>query len=375
MKILNVNPYIDSVTGGGTAERTVQMSRFQSKQGHEVTILTLDIGIDSGLPSSLSTVNVIVLPLIIKRFLVPNISLRRLRKLVASIDVIHLMGHWTLLNVVIHKLARQLGVPYVICPAGALPIFGRSYLLKHVYNFIWGKKILLNADHCISVTEKEIVDFEAYGVDRKKICVIPNGVDIDAIPKPCAEKWGQLELPNKPFILFLGRLNVIKGPDLLLQAYSACSAKFDLVFVGPDGGMLKELKQYSQKTNLNDKVHFIGPLYGDDKFQAYYAASALVVPSRKEAMSIVAIESGIVGTPVLLTNQCGFDEVQEIRGGIVVEASIDGLKNGLIGLVRREGELVEMGERLKRFTHSCFAWSEVVKKYDTLYERIQNQCV
>ena len=269
---------------------------------------------------------------------------------------------------VVYLLANRLGTPYVVCPAGALPIFGRSRFIKLLYNKLWGKSIIRKANYCIAVTEKEIADFETYGVGRKKIQVIPNGVDVEAVPKPNPEIWKQLGLPDRPFILFLGRLNEIKGPDLLLEAYADCSIGFDLVYVGPDGGMLEKLKMYREKAGMVNNVHFVGPLYGDDKYQAYYAAQALVVPSRHEAMSIVAVESGITGTAVMLSDQCGFDEVQDVGGGIVVTASVEGLRKGLLHLERNRRNLPVMGECLREHILENFAWGKLVKRYDTLYE-------
>ena len=370
MRILNVNPYIDPVTGGGTAERTLQMSRFQAKQGHDVSILTMDIGIESGLPLALASVEVVALKVIIKRFLIPRVPWRKLQRLVSSVDVIHLMGHWTMLNVIVYILANRLRVPYVVCPAGSLPIFGRSRLIKLLYNVLWGKRIIRKASYCISVTEKETADFVNYGVVRDKIRVIPNGIDVEAIPEPSPAKWGQLKLPDSPYILFLGRLNAIKGPDLLLKAYASCAIGFDLVYVGPDGGMLEQLKKYREEAGLLNRVHFIGSLYGDEKYQAYYAASALIVPSRKEAMSIVAIESGVTGTPVMLTDQCGFDEVEDVGGGIVVTASVEGLKNGLLAIEKNKDNLTVMGARFRKYILDNFTWGMLVRQYDTLYASI-----
>ncbi len=370
MRILNVNPYIDPVSGGGTAERTLQMSRFQAMQRHHVTILTMDIGIESGLPLALASVEVVVLKRINKRFLIPQISWRKLKKLVSNAEIIHLMGHWTLLNVIVYVLAQRLGIPYVVCPAGALPVFGRSRFIKFLYNGFWGERIIRKASNCISVTNKEIADFMPYGVELEKIHVIPNGIDVEGIPEPIPEMWGKLKLPDKPFILFLGRLNAIKGPDLLLKAYASCQIGFDLVYVGPDGGMLDQLERHCEEAGLQDRVHFIGSLYGEVKYQAYYAASALIVPSRKEAMSIVAIESGVTGTPVILTDQCGFDEVGDVGGGIVVSASVEGLKAGLLALEKNKDNLAAMGDRFRKYILSNFAWKMLVSRYDILYESI-----
>jgi glycosyltransferase involved in cell wall biosynthesis len=169
----------------------------------------------------------------------------------------------------------------------------------------------------------------------------------------------------------VGRLNAIKGPDLLLQAFCNISntlQDYHLVFVGPDDGMLAQLKEMAVAFDTSNRTHFIGYLGGEDKAQAYYAADLLVVPSRQEAMSIVVLESGITGTPVLITDQCGFDDVLNIGGGQVVPATIEGLQKGLNEILKGPEGLKAMGERLNHYVRTHFAWDTVVNKYLELYK-------
>ena len=135
MRLLNVNMSLDAVTGGGTAERAFQVSRALVRAGAECTILTTDVGIEPLRLQSLNGVEVVSLPCLMKRFYIPAVSFRRIMSIVSESDVIELMNHWTLLNALVYKAARRLNKPYIVCPAGALPIFGRSKLLKKLYNF------------------------------------------------------------------------------------------------------------------------------------------------------------------------------------------------------------------------------------------------
>jgi glycosyltransferase involved in cell wall biosynthesis len=114
----------------------------------------------------------------------------------------------------------------------------------------------------------------------------------------------------------------------------------------------------------------VGYLSGVMKSQAYHAADLLVIPSRQEAMSIVVLEAGITGTPVLLTDKCGFDEVEKIRGGKVVPASVEGLQKGLVELLSNLDRLKLMGENLKRYTLEHFTWNSVIEKYLSLYNQV-----
>lgn len=374
MRVLNVNVLLDPVTGGGTAERTFQMSRALARAGVECTILTTDIGLTAERIKQLDGVSIVALPCISKRFFVVKFSWLQLKALVTSVDVIHLMGHWSMLNVLVTLLARQTGTPYVICPAGELPLFGRSRWIKQLFNTLIGYRIVREAAGHIAVTPDEIPAYAQYGVEAAQVTVIPNGINeadfcIDS-PGQFADRFG---LGDAPFILFMGRLNPIKGPDLLLEAFATIAHKhpeFHLVFAGPDGGLLDSLQKTTRERGLGDRVHFTGYVAGRDKAEAYRAADLLVIPSRQEAMSIVVLEAGVVGTPVLLTDQCGFDEVATVGGGQVVAATAHGLAIGLESLLNNRSALAGMGERLRNHVRQHFTWDVIVGCFQDLYQQI-----
>jgi glycosyltransferase involved in cell wall biosynthesis len=373
MKILNVNTSLDPVNGGGTAERTFQMSRFLAKAGADCTVLVTDLGLTPERIKELQGVEVVAYPCLSKRFYIPRGSYKKIWNLVADTDIIHLMNHWSFLNALVYLMAKDLQKPYVVCPAGALSIYGRSRILKRLYNLIIGKNIIRQADGQIAIAPVEMTQFRAYGIPPEKISIIPNGVDAgNFLSNDTGAFRKKFGLGDAPFILFMGRLNSIKGPDLLVQAF--CNIRENikshhLVFAGPDGGMLNRLKEMAAAANISNRVHFTGYLGGDDKSQAYHAAELLVVPSRQEAMSIVVLEAGVTGTPVLITDQCGFDEVLTIGGGRVVPATTEGLQSGLHEVLKEPDGLNAMGERLKHHVKSHFAWDIIASRYLAYYAR------
>lgn len=377
MKILNVIMSLDPINGGGTAERTFQISKFLAKAGVGCTVLTTNLGLTPERIKSLDGVDVIPLPCLFKRFYIPKFSYREIKHIVESVDIVHLMGHWALINALVYFVARRLKKPYVVCPAGELPIYGRSKFLKMFFNKIIGKKIILNAKKHIAISTNEIIQFQTYGVNLDKISVIPNGIDPEQFVRHDDQNFrSKFGLGAHPFILFVGRLNYIKGPDLLLKAF--CNIKdvlqdYHLVFVGPDEGLLSSLKKIAAAYDIEDRVHFIGYLGGDNKSQAYYASELLVIPSRQEAMSIVVLEAGITGTPVLLTVQCGFMDIERSDGGLVVESSVNALQLGLIELLKNPAELKKRGGNLKKYINDHFSWEIIIDKYQKVYKEILNK--
>jgi glycosyltransferase involved in cell wall biosynthesis len=378
MKVLNVVHLLDAVTGGGTAERTFQLSRFFAKSGVACSVLTMDIGISRERLNRLQGVAVIAIPAISRRFPLPLINPFRLVSLVRQADVIHLMNHWTALNVFVYWTCRALGRPYAVCPAGALQIYGRTVFLKKAYNWIVGRRLIRNADACIAITQAETRDFLDHGVDTRRIHIIPNGIDPedfseDISPDELTDFRKRHGLGNQPVILFMGRLNPIKGPDLLLEAFISISKIFPthrLVFVGPDNGLYQSLKKTVDAAHLEERIHFLGYLAGRGKACAYRMADVLVIPSRQEAMSIVVLEAGICGTPVLATDRCGLGDLAAEGVVRLVEPTPEAISKGLLELLRHPAEMRETGVRLKQSVFENYLWQTQAQHHLRVFQEM-----
>jgi glycosyltransferase involved in cell wall biosynthesis len=377
VKVLNVIFSLDRVTGGGSVERTVQMSRSLVKAGEECTILTTDIGLTPERIKELEGITIVALPCLSQRFYVPKFDYKYIQDLVRNADVIHLMSHWSFLNALVYFIAQRHNKPYVVCPAGVLLIYGRSRILKTLYNWAIGRRLIQNAAKHIAITADEIPQFITYGVSKDSVTIIPNGIDPGEFKDDKVDDFrAKYGLGSVPFILFMGRLDAAKGPDLLLRAF--CNARdlsHHLVFAGPDLDKSPELRALVAHYNIADRVHFLGYVGGSNKSRAYHAADLLVIPSRREAMSIVALEAGITGTPVLMTDQCGFNEMAEAGGAMVVQASVGGLEKGLVDMLGNSAALKMRGEKNRAFVSKHFLWDSVIDRYIQLYNDVfREQC-
>ena len=378
-KVLNVVHILDAVTGGGTAERTVQLCRSLARSGVTCNVLTMDIGINRELLDRLKGVDVFAASTLSRRFPVPLMNPFKLISLVRRTDVVCLMNHWTALNAVVYWVCRILRKPYTVCPAGALEPFGRSAFLKQAYNWVVGRKLIRNASACVAITKSEIDKFLGYGVEMRKIHIIPNGIDPEDFPEDISP--AELKdfrdghgLGEYPVILFMGRLNRIKGPDLLLDAFVTVSKAFreyHLIFVGPDNGLYLSLKQSAESAGLGGRVHFLGYVAGRDKACAYRTADVLVIPSRQEAMSIVVLEAGASGTPVLATDRCGLDDLAADGVVKIVSPTPEAISEGLITFLGHPVEARDMGVRLRRSVYKRYLWATQANHHLRLFEEIQ----
>lgn len=374
MRILNVFATLDPVWGGGGAERTRRLSSALARIGHAVTVLTTSV--EPGAPDLLHVggAEVVALRCLNRRFMVPLLPLGRLRRLIREHDIIHLNGHWTILNAVMYLLARMERKPYAVSPIGTLPLFGRSRILKTFYNAVVGHSLIVNARAHIAVTPSEVPQFEGYGVCSSDVSVIPNGVDAESFAMVDSTPFRERHsLGNAPLILFMGRLNPIKGPDLLLDAFAQVAKRFPsylLVFAGPNEGMEDGLREAALRHGISDRVRFIGYVGGGEKTAAYRSATLLVIPSRMEAMSIVVLEGGAAGTPVLITDQCGFDMVEEVGGGRVVKAEAGTIAAGLDAMLSDADNLPTAGQRLCDLVRRDFTWDAAASRMSALFAAV-----
>ncbi len=375
MKVLFVCDAIDPSLGGGTAERTYRLGRAMKEVGAEVSVLATRLGLGPQRLRELAGIDCTLVPTPSRRFIVPWVWPGKVARCVRQADVVHIHGHWSWLGALSGWMARRHGRPYVYCPAGSLPIFGRSRRVKQLYNAIVGKRLVLGASCCVAVTEQERAHFHAYGVPDSRIVVLPNGVDAEWCeelqPQRARDRHG---IGAAPLVLFLGRLALIKGPDLLIEAWSRIASTHPdarLLLAGRDAGERAALLALIDRLGLQGRVQLLGNVEGQDKLDLLAAADLLVVPSRHEAMSLVVLEAGLFGTPALITDQCGFDALESAGGGHIVPATVDGLAAGLermlnLPAAQRQG----MGAALRGLVLERYTWSHLARQAWALHRQL-----
>lgn len=365
MNVLVVSHLLGRAAGGGIAARSAAVARALSAQGAQVHVLGTDAGL-AGEHDRIHEGPATVLRTTGGRFAVPVGAASRVTQLVRDADVVLLFNHWSMLNALVARHARREGVPWVVCPSGALVATGRSLVIKRVYNAMAGGRLVRDAAARVATTERERADFAAYGIDPTSVAVIPNAIDpvapsdetaLDARAIALRARFG---IGERPIVLFVGRLNEIKGPDLLVEAFASLAGAFEsycLVLAGPDEGLGPSLAATATARGAN--VILTGVLDAIDLAALYETASLLAVPSRREAMSLVAIEAAVHGTPVLMTDVCGMDDFAESGGGAIVESSSEGLARGLRRLLAKPADLAPMGACLRAHVLARYGWTVV----------------
>ena len=163
----------------------------------------------------------------------------------------------------------------------------------------------------------------AFGLPYDKITVIPNGVDLEMY------KWIERDMnfrrnyamDNEKIILYVGRLVYEKGIQFLIGAMPKILKNYHdakLVVAGR-GGMLDELMQETRNLGIEQNVFFIGYCEPSKVKQLYKCADIAVFPSTYEPFGIVSIESMLAGTPTVVSDVGGLNDI--------VEHGVNGMKS------------------------------------------------
>jgi glycosyltransferase involved in cell wall biosynthesis len=246
-----------------------------------------------------------------------------LLKHIASFDIIHIHGHHHLMSVTAAKLAVRAGVPYIVTPNGTAPRIERRRFGKWLFDIIFGQdRALRNAKRVTAVSHAEKRTLIGMGIPEHQICILPNPVDLSEFdPRPAGKDFkSQYHIPFEKMVLYLGKLTPRKNIDLLIRSMAEIPQQsVGLVIAGYDYGMKKSLQALVRKCSLESRVIFSGGLQGKARLEALAAADVVAYPGHDEVFGLVAFESILCGTPVVVAGDSGCGEiVQNAGGGIVV---------------------------------------------------------
>ncbi len=231
------------------------------------------------------------------------------------------------------------------------------------------KDLVQKCHHVVAPTEREKTELiRHYGALSEKISVVPCGVNLEqfkALDKTQARQY--LGFDNDKIILFVGRIDPLKGIDKLIKAlpYLRHIQGLRLVVIG--GGEhsqheIEQLQKLACSLKIQNSVAFLGLAKHEQLPYFYSAADVCVVPSYYESFGLVALESLACGTPVVATDVGDFKSI--IREGETGYVVIDNVPHRLadkIALLLSRPSTDTKSARLIRATVSKFSWSNIAE--------------
>lgn len=349
MKILHVTPcFYPAEAYGGPVSVAYNVCRELARRGHEVTVYTTD-SIDrysrqKPRTRKIEGVNVYYFRNLSnslawqRLFLAPNIIFQ-MRKEIKTFDVIHLQDFRNFQNPIVHHFAAKCHVPCVMQAHGSVLTFFHRGTLKRIFDAVWGRNIFRDISRFIAITPAEAEQYRKMGINSAKIDIIPNAIDLlefQALPKRGVFRDKYNLKANCKVILYLGRINKIKGLELLVNTFAAISTdstEAKLVIVGPDDGYLPDLMSLIKSLRIEDRVLFTGPLYGINKLTAYVDADIYVLPSFYESFSVTVLEAAACRTPVIVSDNCGIADFIHGKAGLAVSRDSKQLGKAIVNIL------------------------------------------
>lgn len=205
-------------------------------------------------------------------------------------------------------VSRRWGVPHVATFHTLGEVKNRAYppLPEPEVRIRAERAVVGKADRivCCSQAERALL-LEIYGAEPSRVTVVPCGVDLERFrPLEKGQARQLLGLPQRPTLLYVGRLEPLKGVDLLLGAAAQLGegADFQLLIVGGErrpGGERRRLQGLARRLGLDGRAAFLGPVPHQRLPLYYSAADVLLAPSYYESFGMAALEAMACGTPVV----------------------------------------------------------------------------
>jgi len=382
VRILQVTPYFAPAWAYGGPPRVMfDYAVGLAALGHQVDVLTTDV-LDAEHRAApavevMDGVRVRRLPNVsnslawrTKKYL-PRGLVRRLGREIAGYDAVHVTDTRTYLTAAAYVAARARGVPFCLSAHGSLPgSAGLRGLVKRAYDTVLVRPMLEHAAILLAQTDHEADLYRRFGGAQDAIKLLPLPLDLDEIDS--APVRGALHRlaglhDTVRIILFLGRIHWLKGLDILIEAVAPLldGRRTALVVVGRDDGQRNELARRYARLVDSGGIHFVGPLYGRDRFPAYADADVFcLTPRHWEETSVAALEAAACGTAVVVTEQSDIPGLSTSGGGFVAKLDPDAIRSAVVAAL----EHPEMGALAAAHVRAQHAKEAVVARLETYLE-------
>jgi D-inositol-3-phosphate glycosyltransferase len=294
-------------------------------------------------------------------------------------DVVH--SHYWMSGVVAARLAERWSVPHVAMFHTLGEVKNRARATEHEpASRIAAERAIAAAAGRIVVAsqhEKHLLT-SLYGADAARIDVVPCGVDLDLFA-PIEKEVARHKLGlrhGERVILFVGRIEPLKGIDILISAAAQLhdNENFRVLIVGGDARAAVEietLRAQAERLGVDHHISFVGAVEHDQLPWYYSAADVCVVPSYYESFGLVAVESMACGTPVVASRVGGLTStIMDGETGYLIPWRCPEPFAERLELLLDNDELRASFGLAGRETVERFRWANVADAVAAIYESL-----
>ena len=365
MKILSFVSSLD-LSSGGPSRSVPMLVKGLAELGVDITLMTIrsenmNIHAIEGTTAKLKVLS-------------PSFSRKEIAKYLSDerFELIQIQSMWDLPYHKVMVEARRLGIPYIVTPRGMLEPWSLSQKK-------WKKKLAwwlyqrndVQKSACVFTTAKmEAEHVSELGITTYK-AVIPNGIETDAYP--CKISTDVV----KKQVLFLSRIHVKKGIELLFEAWKRIHhdfADWQLLIVGNgEAEYIHSLENRVESFGLKDCIKILPPVFGEAKIKVYQESAIFCLPSYSENFGMTIAESMSCGTPVITTTNCPWEILDESKIGWCVDLSVDNIERALReAMTMTPTDLYEMGQQASKLINENYDYRVVTRNTLRLYKWLLN---
>lgn len=292
-----------------------------------------------------------------------------LERRVAEFDVLHLHSAFLYPTLKAARCATKKGVPYILSPRGMLVkdlIKRRNSLLKNAWIALFERRTVEQAAAVHVTSSLEAEEIQKFRFSLPPFCEIPNGVEIPSLESHTVRE------PNT--LLFLGRLDWKKGIERLISAMVELDDTRLIIAGNDEVGYTSRLMALSERLGVSQRVDFVGPVAGNEKWRLYRRASVFVLPSYSENLANSVLEAMAMECPVVVTPEVGLAEVVERYGtGVVTAGEPVGLANAIRTVLEDPERALMMGRKGRAIVEERYSWSDIAAAMECAYCQIVDE--
>jgi D-inositol-3-phosphate glycosyltransferase len=291
-------------------------------------------------------------------------------------DILH--SHYWLSGIAAIELAQRWDVPHVTMfhTLGRLKQLANPNEAEPRLRLEMEQRLIQHADGIIATTHDERAQIiRSCGATANAVHVVPCGVDLGLFtPMAYSQQQARKKLdlkPRQPVLLFVGRLDPFKGPDVLLRAATMMQEEAQVVIVGgklTGDSELEQLRQLAAHLHIRQRVHFLGARPQHELPLLYRAADVTVVPSYHESFGLVAVESLACGTPVVATRAGGLMTVVRHGETGYLVARCPGFFAERLDTLLQDRDLLAQMRAAARPSVLHYSWKNVASRVCDVYD-------
>lgn len=385
MKILMLSWEYPPRVVGGISRVVHDLSHKLVQEGHDVTVVTYR---DGNVPYIEDDNGVMVYR--VDNFMISSNNLidwtmqlnfnmiAKVGEIIAekgSFDVIH--AHDWLVAYAAKTLKTAYRIP-LVCTIHATEAGRNSGIRDEQQRYINDTEWMLTYESSEVIVNSNYMRSELqrlFGLPYEKINVIPNGVNLnmyDGIEKDYDFRR-RYAMDNEKIILFMGRLVYEKGIQTLIAAMPKILNHYHdaKLLIAGKGGMIDELRNQVNYLGLGNKVYFTGYLGSKDVQRMYKCADVSVFPSTYEPFGIVALEAMLSGTPVVVSDVGGLNEIVDhgVNGMKSYAGNANSLADSILALLFDQKLCDTVTKNAISKVKDEYNWTKITKNTHFAYEK------